>query len=44
MSSIANAAVAGFNTGEIAPLFTRAISLPNVHLPLDFWKELVQYD
>lgn len=26
---------------EIAPLFVRAINLPNVHLPLSFWKELV---
>ena len=22
---------------EIAPLFVRAINLPNVHLPLSFW-------
>ena len=36
--------IAGFTARDIAPLFTRAISLPNVHLPLDFWKELVQYD
>lgn len=36
--------IAGFTAGEIAPLFTRAISIPNIHLPLGFWKELVQYE
>ena len=34
--------IAGFTDEEIAPLFIRAINLPNVHLPLSFWKELVQ--
>ena len=34
--------IAGFTDKEIAPLFIRAINLPNVHLPLSFWKELVQ--
>ncbi len=29
---------------EIAPLFTRAIRLPNIHLPLVFWEERVQHD
>jgi len=33
--------IAGFTPREIAPLFAGAINLPNVHLPLDFWKELV---
>ncbi|MBO4382182.1 MAG: hypothetical protein J5799_04485 [Bacteroidales bacterium] len=33
--------IAGFRDEEIAPLFVRAINLPNVHLPLSFWKELV---
>ena len=33
--------IAGFTPSEIAPLFAGAISLPNVHLPKDFWKEIV---
>ena len=33
--------IAGFTAREIAPLFAGAISLRNVHLPLDFWKEIV---
>ena len=33
--------IAGFTPAEIAPLFAGVISLPNVHLPLDFWRELV---
>ena len=33
--------IAGFTPAEIAPLFAGAISLRNVHLPLDFWKEIV---
>ena len=33
--------IAGFRDEEIAPLFVRTINLPNVHLPLSFWKELV---
>ncbi len=33
--------IAGFTPAEIAPLFSGAIGLPNVHLPLDFWKEIV---
>lgn len=36
--------IAGFKTGEIAPFFTRAIRLPNIHIPLVFWKELVRHD
>ena len=32
---------AGFRDEEIAPLFVRAINLPNVHLPLSFWIELI---
>ena len=34
--------IAGFTDKEIAPLFVRAINIPNIHLPLSFWKELVQ--
>ena len=33
--------IAGFTAREIAPLFAVAISLRNVHLPLDFWTEIV---
>ena len=33
--------IAGFTDEEIAPLFVRAINLPNVHLPKEFWGELV---
>ena len=33
--------IAGFRSEQIAPLFAGAINMPNVHLPLDFWKELV---
>lgn len=33
--------IAGFSDEEIAPLFVRAINLPNVHLPKEFWGELV---
>lgn len=33
--------IAGFTPAEIAPLFAAATSLPNIHLPLDFWKEIV---
>ena len=33
--------IAGFTDEEIAPLFVRAINLPNVHLPKEFWQELV---
>ena len=33
--------IAGFSDSEIAPLFVRAIDVPNIHLPLSFWKELV---
>jgi hypothetical protein len=33
--------IAGFTDKEIAPLFVRAIDIPNVHLPKEFWKELV---
>lgn len=32
--------IAGFTVAEMAPLFERAYWLPNVHLPLDFWKVL----
>lgn len=33
--------IAGFTPREIAPLFAGVLSLPNVHLPKDFWEELV---
>lgn len=32
--------IAGYSVEEIAPLFARAYSLPNVHLPAEFWKVL----
>ena len=33
--------IAGFDDQEIAPLFIGAINVPNIHLPLSFWKELI---
>jgi hypothetical protein len=33
--------IAGFTPKEIAPLFAGAVNVQNVHLPMDFWKELV---
>ena len=33
--------IAGFTDAEIAPLFTKAINIPCIHLPLSFWKELI---
>ena len=33
--------IAGFTPAEIAPLFAGAVNIPNIHLPKDFWKELV---
>ncbi len=33
--------IAGFTPSQIAPLFANAINIPNIHLPLDFWKELI---
>ena len=33
--------IAGFTPKEIAPLYAAAVSLPNIHLPEDFWEELV---
>lgn len=32
--------LAGYSPKEIAPLFEKASFLPNVYLPLDFWKVL----
>lgn len=32
--------IAGFSDEEIAPLFARALALPNVYLPASFWKVL----
>jgi hypothetical protein len=33
--------IAGFTPREIAPLFAGAVNVPNIHLPKDFWAELV---
>ena len=33
--------IAGFTPAEIAPLFAGAVEVDNIHLPMDFWKELV---
>ena len=33
--------IAGYTDAEIAPLFARAYSLPNVYLPASFWKILM---
>ena len=33
--------IAGFTDDEMAPLFAKAINIPNIHLPLSFWEELV---
>ena len=33
--------IAGFTPAEIAPLFAGAVDVENIHLPMDFWKELV---
>ena len=33
--------IAGFRPAEIAPLFAGAVNVPNIHLPQDFWAELV---
>ena len=33
--------IAGFTPQEIAPLFAGAVEVENIHLPEDFWKELV---
>ena len=33
--------IAGFTTQEMAPLFAGAVEVENIHLPEDFWKELV---
>ena len=33
--------VAGFKPAEIAPLFAGAIEVNNIHLPKDFWAEIV---
>lgn len=33
--------IAGFTPQQIAPLFAAAVNLGNIHLPLDFWEELV---
>ncbi len=33
--------IAGFTPTEIAPLFAGAVEVDNIHLPMDFWTELV---
>ena len=33
--------IAGFTPAEIAPLFSSAVEVENIHLPLDFWQELI---
>ena len=33
--------IAGFTPREIAPLFAGAVEVNNIHLPMDFWVELV---
>ena len=33
--------IAGFTPSEIAPLFASAVEVENIHLPIDFWQELV---
>lgn len=33
--------IAGFTTQEIAPLFVDALETENIHLPKDFWEELI---
>ena len=33
--------IAGFRPAEIAPLFAGAVEVDNIHLPKDFWAELV---
>ncbi len=33
--------IAGFTDAEIAPLFAGAVNVENIHLPMEFWRELV---
>lgn len=33
--------IAGFSPREIAPLFREAVDVENIHLPNDFWEQLV---
>lgn len=33
--------IAGFTAGDIAPLFTDAVSVENIHLPKSFWNILI---
>ena len=33
--------IAGFTTDEIAPLFAKAVDVENIHLPKEFWNELI---
>ena len=32
--------IAGYTVDEIAPLFENAVDVPNIYMPLDFWKVL----
>ena len=33
--------IAGFRIDEIAPLFAGAVNVENIHLPQEFWDELI---
>ncbi|MBQ3709835.1 MAG: hypothetical protein II887_03940 [Bacteroidales bacterium] len=33
--------IAGFKPADIAPLFANAVDVENIHLPEDFWKEII---
>ena len=33
--------IAGFRPADIAPLFANAVDVENIHLPEDFWKEII---
>ena len=33
--------IAGFTPAQIAPLFAGAVDVENIHLPMDFWTELI---
>ena len=33
--------IAGFTDAEIAPLFAGAVNMENIHLPQEFWEELI---
>ena len=33
--------VAGYNSAQIVPLFSKAVLIPNILLPRDFWRYLL---